>query len=282
MSTPVPPQPPDAGAITRASKSNLALAFIALPKERREGITLFYAFCRVIDDIADEPALPLEQKQAALNDWKRALFEPFEEEPPLAPQVRGLIAHYQLRANWLLEIIHGCEMDLAPVRYATFEDLRLYCYRVASVVGIVSAQIFGCRHEESRRYAVELGYALQLTNIIRDVAKDYANGGRIYLPQDEMARFGVTEEDLATRQGGPGFGALMAFQAERAEAFYQSAVAALPREDRHALVAAEIMRRVYHRLLGKIRADQFRVFERFHRLSRVEKALIVARVMLLG
>ena len=277
-----PSQTADAAAITRASKSNLALAFIALPKARREAITIFYAFCRVIDDIADEPQLPVEEKERQLNDWKRALFEPFEGEPSLAAPVRRLIADYRLRENWLLEIIHGCEMDLRPVRYATFEDLRLYCYRVASVVGLVSIEIFGYRNPATRRYAVELGYALQLTNIIRDVAKDLANGGRIYLPQEDLERFGITPDDLAQRKGGPRFEEMMAFQAARAEEFYARAVAELPPEDRRSMAAAEIMRRVYHKLLRRISEDRYRVFDRFHKLSRLEKLAIVARVLALG
>lgn len=279
---PTPTPPPSAEAITKASKSNLALAFIALPKERRAAITTFYAFCRVIDDIADEPTLPLQEKERQLNDWKQAIFESFDGEPPLAAEVRGLIAAYRLRQNWLLEIIHGCEMDLKPRRFETFEELRLYCYRVASVVGLVSIEIFGYTHEATRRYAVELGYALQLTNIIRDVAKDLANGGRIYLPLEDLRHFGITEEDLTLRKGGPRFQAMMAFQAARAETYYARAVAERKREDRRSLAAAEIMRRVYHRLLHKIEADEYRVFDRFHRLSKVEKLTIIARVLILG
>lgn len=273
---------PSAEAITKASKSNLALAFVALPKERRRAITTFYAFCRIIDDIADEPGNPIEEKQRLLEEWKRALFEPFEGEPPLAGEVRALIREYRLRENWLLEIIHGCEMDLRPVRYETFEDLRLYCYRVASVVGLVSIEIFGYTNASTRRYAVELGYALQLTNIIRDVAKDLGNEGRIYLPMEDLARFGITPEDLAQRNGGPRFAEMMAFQAQRAEQFYASAIAERPPEDRRSLAAAEIMRRVYHKLLGKMRRDGFKVFSHSYRLNKLEKLAIIARVLILG
>ncbi len=281
--SPSPHDPnPSAEAITKASKSNLALAFIALSPERREAITTFYAFCRVIDDLADDPGIPMATRTRALNDWKRAVCEPFDDEPPLASQIRELIATWRLRENWFIEIINGCEMDLTKTRYDNFEELQLYCYRVASVVGLVSIEIFGYRNEATRRYAVELGYALQLTNIIRDVAKDLANDGRIYLPQDELERFKVSEADLMERKGGPHFRELMAFQAERAERFYEKALAELTPEDRRSMAAAEIMRRVYHRLLGKIRRDEFAVFERFHRLNRLEKMLIIARVMLLG
>ena len=270
----------NAEAITRSSQSNLALAFVALPPERRRDITTFYAFCRVIDDIADEPGPTLAEKECRLADWKRALGEAFAGEPLLAAEVRALIAKYRLDRELLLELIRGCEMDLAPARYATYEELLGYCHRVASVVGLVSIEIFGYRNPSARHYAVELGYALQLTNILRDVAKDLANGGRIYLPMADLARFGITPEDLALRQGGPRFGELMAFEAARAEAHYASALAALPPEDRRSMAAAELMRRVYHRLLGKMRRDGFRVFDRHYRLHKIEKLAIILRVLL--
>ena len=275
-----PSPPPSAEAITRSSKSNFALAFIALPPERRRDITTFYAFCRVIDDIADEPGPSPAEKASQLAAWKRALCEPFTGEPPLAAEVRALIEKYRIRAELLVELVQGCEMDLIPARYQTRDDLLRYCYRVASVVGLASIEIFGYRNPATQRYAIELGYALQWTNILRDVAKDFANGGRIYLPLDDLARFGITPEDLALRQGGPRFGELMAFEAEQAEAFYASALAELPPEDRRSMAAAEMMRRIYHRLLGKMRRDGFRVFEKQYRLSKLEKLGIAARVLL--
>ncbi len=273
---------PSSEAITRASKSNLALAFVALPPERRQAITTFYAFCRVIDDIADEDALPQPEKERQLNAWKRAVCEPFEGEPAMAPEVRALMAKYPIRENWLIEIIQGCEMDLVPARYQTINDLRMYCYRVASVVGLVSIEIFGYKNPATRRYAVELGYALQLTNIIRDVAKDYANGGRVYLPLDDLAKFGIAPEDFAERKGGPRFREMMEFQAARAEQFFAAAVAERPKEDRRSLVAAEIMRRVYHTLLKRMRRDGFRVFDLQYKLSKLEKIGIIAREIVFG
>ena len=272
--------PSSAAAITCSSKSSFALAFLALPPERRRDLTTFYAFCRVIDDIADEPGPSPEEKARQLGEWKRALREPFAGEPLLAAEVRALMAKYRIPADLLAELIQGCEMDLAPARYPTGEELQRYCYRVASVVGLVSIEIFGYRNPATQRYAVELGYALQWTNILRDVAKDLANGGRIYLPLDDLARFGITPEDLALRQGGPRFGELMTFEAGRAETFYTRAVAALPPEDRQAMAAAEIMRRIYHRLLQKMRRDGFRVFEKHYRLGKLEKLGIAARVLL--
>lgn len=273
---------PIAETITQASKSNLALAFIALPPERRRDITVFYAFCRVVDDIADEPGPPPAEKKRRLEAWKRALGEPFEGEPSLAAEVRALIAKYRLDPGLLLEVIRGCEMDLAPARYGTFDELLGYCYRVASAVGLVSIEIFGYRNPATREYAVQLGYALQLTNIVRDVAKDLANGGRVYLPLADLERFGITPEDLAERRGGPRFAELMAFEAGRAEAFYARAAGALPPEDRASMLPAEMMRRVYFRLLQKMRRDGFRVFETSYRLGKLEKLAIVTRALLLG
>ena len=273
---------PDSVAITRSSKSNLALAFVALKPERRKAATTFYAFCRVFDDIADEAVLPRVEKERQLGLWKNALSGVIENEPPMAAEVRAMMARYGINPDLMVEIIRGCEMDLDPVRYATFEDLRLYCYRVASVVGLVSIEIFGYRNPDTRKYAVELGYALQMTNIIRDVAKDIANDGRIYFPLEDLNRFGVTPEDLAERKGGARFRELMAFEADRAEGFFIRAVGELQREDRRSMAAAEIMRRVYHRLLRRIRLDGFRVFDRDYRLRRAEKLGIVLWVLLFG
>jgi phytoene synthase len=267
----------DARAITRASKSNLALAFVALPRERREDITIFDAWCRVIDDIADDPDRPTVERQAALDAWKHALREPAPSEPALAPAVRAIIARHGLGLEHFLEIIAGVEMDLAGTTYATWEELRLYCYRVASAVGLISIGIFGCREAASRDYAISLGLALQLTNILRDVGEDWRNGGRVYLPREELARFGYTPDDLAAGRRNDAFLALMRFETQRARAFYAEAIAARPAADRRALVAAEIMREVYTRLLDKMEADDFGVFTQRYRLSRFAKLAIIAR-----
>jgi 15-cis-phytoene synthase len=270
----------EAAEITRASKSNLALAFVALPRERRRDITVFYAFCRVVDDIVDASMLNADEKQAQLNDWRAALRSPRPNEPELAPSIRALIDKYKIDISLLEEIIAGVEMDLRVSRYATFEDLRLYCYRVASAVGLVSIEIFGCRDPRCKDYAVDLGLALQLTNIIRDVARDLGQD-RIYLPQEDLARFHYSERDLQDRQYDSRFVALMNFEAERAEDFFRRADArALPAQDRQSLVAAEIMRSVYYSILHQMRRDQYRVFEKEYRLSKLEKAGRIAGELL--
>lgn len=262
---------PEASQITRESKSNLALAFISLGRERRQDMTVFYAFCRVIDDIADESNQPAEQKRARLTDWRNWIREAGSGEPALAQQVRAVLGKYRINPGMLDEIIAGVEMDLEKSRYANWEELRLYCYRVASAVGLVSIEIFGYKNPQAREYAIQLGLALQTTNIIRDVRKDLENS-RIYLPADEMAKFNYQEADLLAQKYDDRFVKLMHFQADRSHDFFAKAVALLPREDRKSMVAAEIMHSIYHGLLRKIERDRFKVFERDYRLNKLEKA----------
>lgn len=269
----------NAAKITRESKSNLALAFVALGRERREDITIFYAFCRVIDDIADSTEPTVQEKARDLTAWRRWLRKGTPDEPTLARNVRDLIAKYSLTPAMLEEIIDGVEMDLHNVRYNSFEELRLYCYRVASAVGLVSIEIFGYRNPACRQYAIQLGLALQMTNIIRDVGKDLTNG-RIYLPQQDLARFDYPEEDLRFRKYNEPFVRLMEFEAARAKKFFADAAGFLPREDRRSMVAAEIMRSVYQALLRRMKADGFRVFQKEYRLTRLEKSGRVAAQLL--
>lgn len=302
VQTPLPLDPARVGRAADFSRqSNLALAFLCLPRDKRADMNVFYTFCRVVDDIADSEEFTEAEKQAQLDAWKRALTDPAPDagEGQLRGQVRALVARYGLPVEHLLEIIAGCEMDLRPKEFGTFEDLRAYCHRVASVVGLVSIEIFGYRPEHAealRRYATDLGLALQLTNIIRDVARDAANGGRVYLPADDLARFGLSPGDLRAHAGDhPPTAArvhaawdetaarltqLLRFEADRAERFYRSAAAALPAGERRAMVAAEIMRAVYHRLLRTMRGDNFRVFSRRYHLGTAAKLWTVATVAL--
>jgi phytoene synthase len=179
----------------------------------------------------------------------------------------------------LEQIIAGVEMDLSISRYATFEELRVYCYRVASAVGLVSIEIFGYRNPRCKEYALELGLALQMTNIIRDVGKDLRDG-RIYLPQEDLARFHYSETELQDRQYSDRFVRLMEFEAARAREFFSRAGAALPAEDRRRMVPAEIMGSIYRGLLNQIELDKFRVFEKEYQLSKLEKAGRIATQLL--
>src|SRR6266705_4894294 len=260
-----------AANITRQSKSNLALAFISLGRERKRDINIFYAFCRVVDDIADSAELTVTEKRQRLAAWREMLRSAIPGEPALAQEVRCLIDKYSLSIEMLDEIISGVEMDLSISRYATFEELRVYCYRVASVVGLVSIEIFGYRNSRCREYAIDLGLALQMTNIIRDVAKDF-QAGRIYLPQEDLARFHYSETELAKQQYNEHFVQLMQFEAARAREFFTRAAAELPPEDRRAMAPAEIMGSIYRALLRRIELDKFRVFEKEYRLNKLEKA----------
>lgn len=265
--------------ITRGSQSNLAFAFISLGPERRRDITLFYAFCRLVDDIADSTGLEAGEKARQLAVWRAALNRPVALEPSLAPEVRALIEKYSITPAMLEEIIDGVEMDLTISRYETFAALRKYCYRVASAVGLVSIEIFGYKNPACRDYAVELGLALQMTNILRDVQKDLANG-RIYLPNEDMARFGYGEDDLVARTHDDRFVRLMQFEAGRAHRYFQAAAGLLPREDRRSMVGAQIMSSIYQALLRQMEQDRFRVFERDYGLGKAAKLWHVGRQLL--
>ncbi len=269
----------NAAKITRQSKSNLALAFISLGRERKRDITIFYAFCRVIDDIADSSELSVAEKRVRLEAWRKMLRAADADEAPLAHEVRSLIDKYSLSTAMLDEIIAGVEMDLGISRYSTFEELRVYCYRVASAVGLVSIEIFGYHNPRCKAYALELGLALQMTNIIRDVGKDLRDG-RIYLPQEDLARFNYSEAELQDRQYNERFVRLMEFQAGRAREFFSRAAAALPSEDRRAMVPAQIMSSIYRGLLRQMELDKFRVFEKEYRLSKMEKVGQIAAQLL--
>jgi len=257
--------------ITRASKSNLAFAFIAMSGARRRDITTFYAFCRVIDDIADDDGRDQETKRRELAIWRQSLRGEFANEPALAKPVRQLLSTYPITPEMLEEIITGVEMDVDIRRYATWDELRVYCHRVASAVGLVSIEIFGYKNARCRDYAIALGLALQMTNIIRDVAIDL-KADRIYLPQEDLARFNYRKDDLRNGVTDSRFIQLMNFEAARAENFFAEATNLLPPEDRRSMLPAEIMRSIYQALLRRMKLDNFRVFEKRYRVSKLEKS----------
>jgi phytoene synthase len=265
----------NAEEITKKSQSNLAFAFVSLPKEKQRDITTFYAFCRQVDDAADDPNVPLVERKRALEGWRRWLRNEEVGEPGYAAELRRVIERYHIDLRLFEEILLGVESDLEPVTYPDFEALHRYCYRVASAVGLVSIEIFGYRNPICREYAHILGVALQLTNIIRDVGKDLQNGGRIYLPLSELKMFRYPEEYLRNRVYDDHFVRLMEFQAERAHAFFSQARRLLPPEDRHSMIAAEGMRAIYFDLLRRIEKDRFRVFDKMYRLTRLEKAVTI-------
>ena len=270
----------DSAEITKQAKSNLAFALQILPKERRDGMVTFYAFCRVVDDLADDPDRPIDEREESLKAWKKGLEEGFLNPVPLQQEVVDLMARYSIPVHLLTAIIDGCLMDLRPQRFGTWEDLSQYTYKVACAVGLASLKVFGATDPASERYAVALGHALQLTNILRDVGEDLSNGVRIYLPLADMARFQYTERDLIGRVYDGRFMALMAFEAERTEAYYREAIELMPKSDAKALVPAEIMRSIYQTLLEKMKRDHFKVFHQRYRLSKARKMGIFSKHLL--
>lgn len=280
MSTSAPPPALRAAEVARQAKSNLAFALACLPRERRRDMVTFYAFCRIVDDIADENQLSLKDRRIQLGEWRRIVRGEQEPADEIARDLVVLPQRHHFPAEWLEEVIEGVSMDLEKRRYADFEELRAYCYKVASVVGLVSLPIFGVPVEVGREYAINLGLALQLTNILRDIRVDWENGQRVYLPQEELAAYGVTEDMIDKRQTTLEFLKLMQFQAARAEAFYQAALAARPKEWVGRLQAAEAMRHIYHGLLQQMRARNFPVLHTRCRLSMARKLVILARAWL--
>lgn len=257
------------------AESNLAFALLRLPRDRRADALTFYRFCRAIDDIADTPDIPAEEKKASLARWVQAV----ENGEGLPPELSSIIDRYDIPRPLLCEIIHGCERDIEPIRFATYDELLAYCWQVACAVGLVSIRIFGCRDPKSEIYATKLGYALQLTNILRDVAED-ATQGRIYLPLEDLTRFEVREEEILSARPGQRFPELMAFEASRARTFFAEASQGLPPADARALFPAEIMRTLYEKLLHRMEQNGYNVFQTRLRLSRLEKTLTVLRLTL--
>jgi phytoene synthase len=252
---------PDQYCQDRAAKSGSSFyySFLFLPPEQRRAITALYAFCREVDDVVDE-CTDAAIARTKLAWWRNEVHAIYGGVPrhPVTQALAAVIARTPLPEAQLQEIIDGMEMDLDRDRYADFAALEVYCHRVAGVVGLLSAQIFGATDPRTAEYAHALGIAFQLTNIVRDVGED-ARRGRIYLPQDELARFGVTANDIFRARESDAFRALMEFQVERALAWYDRAFALLPAADRRAQRPGLVMAAIYRTLLVEIRADGCRV-----------------------
>jgi len=267
-------------AITRKSASNLALAFVILPKAQREGMSALYAFCREVDDVADEDGVPVEERRALLAAWRDDVRRACRGEHPrfqVNQELQPVIERHRLPFERFDELIRGVEMDLHVNRYQNWAELEQYCHLVASVVGLLSIEIFGYKNPACRQYADYLGKALQLTNILRDVRVD-AGRGRIYLPQEELRRHHVTEEEILRLEYSARFRELAVSVAGRARGFYQLARQTLPVEDRCSMAAAELMGSVYWQLLGKLEKQQFYVFgPKPARLGKGQKLLLILR-----
>jgi len=263
--------------ITKQSGSNLALSFFCLPPEVQRGMSVFYAFCRVADDIVDERPLDKAKAQAQIDEWRQEIPRCYSGElrSSLGRDLADIVHRFAIPKELFEEILLGVEMDLGGCRYETFEDLRKYCYRVASAVGLVSIRIFGCKEPVSESYAVDLGLAFQLTNILRDVRQDMREFGRVYLPQDEMRAFGVREEDLDADAPHEGRAKLYRLQYFRACHFFNRAARQIHPGDREHLAAAMIMTEVYRGILEKIRERNFVLPEKTLKLSKPAKILKV-------
>jgi phytoene synthase len=265
-----------------ASGSSFYYSFLFLPPPQRRAITALYAFCREVDDVVDECS-DLQLAGTKLDWWRGEVDALFagQARHPVGQALTPVVARFNLPREQFLEIIDGMEMDLTQNRYPDFKALQLYCYRVASIVGLLSAEIFGYRDRRTLKYAHDLGLAFQLTNVIRDVGED-ARRGRIYLPADELQRFGVSPNDILQARNSDAFRQLMAFQIERAEQFYAQAFAALPATDRKAQRPGLVMAAIYRTLLQEIKRDGCQVLTQRTALAPLRKLWIAWRTWVRG
>jgi phytoene synthase len=262
--------------VTRRSRSSFYYAFILLPTERRRALHAVYAFCRFIDDIADDEAI--REPALLLTRWREELDRVYSGAPTraLSRALADSARRFKIPRELFEEIINGVEMDLSRKRYQSWEELRPYCYRVASALGLICIEIFGYSNPSAKLYAENLGLALQLTNILRDVRED-AGRGRIYLPLEDLVRFNVSEQEILGGVYSPNFVRLMDFEARRARELYALAQSELAPEDRATLLTAEAMRLIYATLLERIINSNYRVLDRRHRLSAPHKLYLVGR-----
>ncbi|MCW8919365.1 MAG: presqualene diphosphate synthase HpnD [Gammaproteobacteria bacterium] len=264
---------------TAASGSSFSISFRFLPPQRRRAITALYAFCREVDDVVDECKEEAVARKK-LDWWREEVTRLYHTQPqhPVTRALAPFIDAFALAEEHFIEIIDGMEMDLDRNRYATFSELSLYCYRAASVVGLLAAAIFGLEDRRTLNYAHDLGMAFQLTNILRDVAEDAARN-RIYLPADELARFGVSEAEILQGHDTEALHQLFAFQAARADSFYQKALAELPEVDRYRQLSGLLMAAIYHATLREIVARDYPVMQGRVRLPLWRKLLLVGRTL---
>ena len=264
------------------SGSSFYYSFLFLPDNRRRAITALYAFCREVDDVVDECPDP-QLAATKLAWWRQAVAKLYAGAPdhPVTQALLPAVGEFSLPQEQLLEIIDGMEMDLQQTRYLDFKALSLYCYRVASVVGLLAAEIFGTQDRQTQKYAHDLGMAFQLTNIIRDVGED-ARRGRVYLPIDELQRFDVPVADILNARHSDNFRRLMEFQIERAEQYYAQAMAALPAIDRKAQRPGLVMAAIYRTLLEEIKRDGCQVLAQRTSLTPIRKLWIAWRTWIKG
>ncbi|MBI3189144.1 MAG: presqualene diphosphate synthase HpnD [Ignavibacteriales bacterium] len=261
----------------KENASSFQYSFSFLPKYQREAMRAVYAFCRETDDIVDNPG-DLPTKVERLQKWRTELGKALDgtSDYSVLNQLSAIAKRFKIPVVHFYELIKGVEMDLVKNRYETFDDLKEYCYHVASSVGLMSLEIFGSRSEKTKEYAVNLGIALQLTNILRDVGLD-AKYGRIYLPLKDLRQFKVSEESIINNSYNDKFISLMNFETNRAEEYFQKAQQSLPTEDKRAMFAAKIMERIYFHTLQRIKDVQFNVFDHRVAVPKYQQFLIAIK-----
>ncbi len=266
--------------ITRREAKNFYYAFLTLPAAKRRAIYAAYAFCRHCDDSVDEET-STDAKLKALTDLQASLDSTYSgnASSPVYVALADVAQKYGIPQDYFQEVILGVESDLVKDRFQNFEELKEYCYRVASVVGLICLQIFGYENDDAKEYAVDLGLAMQLTNIIRDVREDF-DMGRVYLPQDEMAGFGYTEEDLKNGVRNQAFHDLMEFQAQRAREYFDRGFKLLPYLSRRSRACPAVLGALYSKVLDRIEASDYDVLESRVSLSKAEKIGITAKTWL--
>jgi len=258
--------------ISKKSKSSFYYAFNLLPAEQRDAMNTVYAFCRETDDIVDEGTVADDVKYDKLRKWRIELERSLNghSEYPLINKLSKTIQNFNIPLEPFFDLLKGMEMDLQQKRYVTFNDLQTYCYRVASTVGLMCIEIFGYRHPSAKDFAVNLGIALQLTNILRDVKKD-AEKGRIYLPKEDLEKFDYNESDIFNNTYNENFQKMMKYQVERAREYFNTATASLNKEDKKAMFAARAMQHIYYRMLNKIVDADYDVYNNKIKISTAKK-----------
>lgn len=259
--------------ISKNSKSSFYYAFSLLPAEKRDAMNTVYAFCRKTDDIIDNGAEPADVKYEKLRKWRIEFEKAFSghSEYSLLNKLGATISKFNIPLEPFFELLKGMEMDLQKDRYKSFDDLQVYCYRVASTVGLMCIEIFGYKNPSTRDYAVNLGIALQLTNILRDIGKD-AEQGRIYLPQDDLEKFNYRESEILSKVYNENFISMMKYEVGRAKQYFELATSNLDLDDKKTMYAARAMQHIYYKMLEKIISAEYDVFNNNIRLSTFEKA----------
>ena len=265
--------------ISKNSKSSFYYAFNLLPEEKRDAMNTVYAFCRKTDDIVDENLDSTDVKYEKLRRWRIEFEKSFSghSEFALLNKLGTTISNFNIPLDPFFELIKGMEMDLQNDRYKSFEDLQLYCYRVASTVGLMCIEIFGYKHPSTKQFAVDLGIALQMTNILRDIGTD-AKRGRIYLPQEDLKSFNYTESEIMSLVYNNNFRDLMMYESGRAKQYFNSATAHLDLDDKKTMFAARAMQHIYYKMLEKIIAADYDVYSNNIKVSKLEKVGIALGV----